>query len=58
MMFEISQDYTNLLPMMITVAIADLVRNYFCSENIFTLQLKRRGYVLPHGLHTRFKKEE
>lgn len=44
---EMLRNYHFILPLLITVLIAYIVRNYFCVENIYTLKLHRRGISLP-----------
>lgn len=50
MVFEMTQNYNNILPVMMTVAFAYLVRIYFSPESIYTLKIFRRGFPLPQGL--------
>lgn len=54
MTFEMTRDYADILPIMITVALAYTIRLRLSNESIYTLKLFRRGYVLPKGLETSF----
>jgi CIC family chloride channel protein len=49
MLFEMTRDYNVILPIIITLAIADAVRRYICPPTIYTLKLLRRGDVVPPG---------
>ena len=51
MIFEMTLDYTIVLPMIVAVAIAVGVRRVLSRENIYTLKLVRRGHVIPKALH-------
>ena len=48
--FEITRDYADILPIMITVALAYATRLRLSSESIYTFKLFRKGIVLPKGL--------
>jgi len=50
MTFEQTRDYGVILPIIITVSIAHIVRMRLCSESIYTLKLSRRGTHVPQGL--------
>jgi CIC family chloride channel protein len=50
MVLEITHGYAALLPIILTVAIAYLVRLWLTPESIYTLKLARRGRTVPHGL--------
>ena len=50
MMFEQTYDYSAMLPVIITVALAYAVRSRLTPESIYTLKLVRRGVSLPRGL--------
>jgi CIC family chloride channel protein len=50
MMFEQTYDYSAMLPVIITVALAYAVRSHLTPESIYTLKLVRRGVTLPRGL--------
>jgi CIC family chloride channel protein len=51
MIFEMTRDYTIVLPMIVAVAVAVGVRRMLSRENIYTLKLFRRGHVIPKALH-------
>ena len=50
MVFEMTRDYTTILPVILTVAIASAVRQWLSPSTIYTLKLLRRGHVVPQGL--------
>ncbi|MGD8430081.1 MAG: chloride channel protein, partial [Ectothiorhodospiraceae bacterium] len=50
MIFEQTRDYSAMLPIITTVALAYASRTYFTSESIYTLKLFRRGFRVPQGL--------
>jgi CIC family chloride channel protein len=50
MIFEQTLDYSAILPIIITVALAYVVRVRLVSESIYTLKLARRGRGVPQGL--------
>jgi CIC family chloride channel protein len=50
MVFEMTRDYTAILPVILTVAIASAVRHWLSPATIYTLKLQRRGHVVPQGL--------
>jgi chloride channel protein, CIC family len=50
MVFEMTRDYTSILPVILTVAIAGAVRQQLSPSTIYTLKLLRRGHVVPQGL--------
>lgn len=50
MLFEMTRDYNAILPVMLTVAIAYMVRKKLSLESIYTMKLWRRGHVVPEGL--------
>jgi chloride channel protein, CIC family len=54
MTFEMTRDYADILPIMITVSLAYATRLKLSRESIYTLKLFRRGYILPKGLETGF----
>jgi len=56
--FEVTQNYSNILPVMITVAFAYLVRAYFSPESIYTLKIFRRGFSLPQGLQANMSRRK
>jgi chloride channel protein, CIC family len=51
MIFEMTLDYSVIIPMTLTVAISHGVRNSLCSESIYTMKLARRGHELPKAMH-------
>jgi chloride channel protein, CIC family len=50
MLFEMTRDYSVILPLMLCVAITYAVRKHFSKANIYTLKLFRRGHIVPEGL--------
>ena len=50
MTFEQTRDYADILPIILSVAIAYAVRVSITNESIYTLKLYRRGQLLPKGL--------
>jgi len=50
MVFEMTRDYTAILPVILTVALASAVRHWLSPATIYTLKLQRRGHVVPQGL--------
>jgi CIC family chloride channel protein len=52
MLFEMTRDYSVILPVMLAVGIAYAVRKRLCNANIYTLKLLRRGHVMPEGLRS------
>lgn len=50
MIFEMSRDYTVILPVILTVATAATVRSWLVPTTIYTLKLVRRNEVVPQGL--------
>jgi len=53
MIFEMTRDYTVILPVILTVALACAVRALLSPPTIYTLKLLRRGAVAPQGLQAR-----
>ncbi len=51
MLFEMTRDYTIVLPMILAVAASVGVRRLLSPESIYTLKLVRRGHVIPDALH-------
>ena len=49
MTFEMTRDYTVILPMILTVTLASAVRQWLLPATIYTLKLQRRGHVVPAG---------
>ena len=54
MIFEMTLDYTVIIPLVITVAIAYQVRYSLLKPSIYTLKLIRRGHDLPESLEANF----
>jgi CIC family chloride channel protein len=50
MTFEMTRDYTVILPVILTVALATAIRQWLLPATIYTLKLQRRGHVVPQGL--------
>ncbi len=50
MIFEMTLDYTVIIPMTITVAISYGVRKLLSRESIYTMKLVRRGHSIPESL--------
>jgi CIC family chloride channel protein len=48
--FELTSQYTIILPLMITCIISTLLATYLRKGNIYTIKLMRRGIVLSKGL--------
>src|SRR5262249_4437848 len=53
MIFEMTRAYTVILPVILTVALASVVRNSLSPSTIYTLKLVRRGEIAPQGLQAR-----
>lgn len=51
MIFEMTLDYSVVLPMTITVAVSYGARKLLSRDSIYTLKLVRRGYAVPDTLH-------
>ncbi len=47
--FEMSNDYRLILPLMMTTVLSALIAHYLHPESIYTLKLVRRGIVFRHG---------
>jgi CIC family chloride channel protein len=52
MIFEMTLDYSVILPMAIAVAISWGVRRILSPESIYTMKLVRHGHYVPQGLQT------
>ncbi len=52
MLFEMTRDYSVILPVMLAVGMAYAVRKRVCNASIYTLKLLRRGHVVPEGLQS------
>ncbi len=50
MIFEMTLDYSVILPITITVVISYAMRTLLIKENIYTLKLVRRGHYMPAAL--------
>lgn len=50
LLFEITQSYHVILPVMICVIIANVVANRLEKDSIFTWELSREGFKLGHGI--------
>jgi CIC family chloride channel protein len=51
MIFEMTRDYSIVLPMILAVAFSLGVRRILSPESIYTLKLARRGHLVPKALH-------
>ncbi len=47
--FEMSNDYRLILPLMLATVISTLLSQYIHKESIYTLKLARRGIIIRHG---------
>jgi CIC family chloride channel protein len=54
MIFEMTLDYTVVLPLAVTVAVSNGIRWVICRESIYTLKLARRGHRMPQALRADF----
>ena len=52
MVTEMTWDFSVVLPIISTVAVAYAVRKALMRESIYTLKLLRRGHVVPEGLES------
>jgi CIC family chloride channel protein len=50
MIFEMTLDYSVVLPMTLTVAVSHGVRRLLLAQNIYTMKLARRGHDMPEAL--------
>ena len=50
MTFEMTRDYSTILPIIITTVLAHMTRKAISEDSIYTLKLVRRGHVVPEGL--------
>lgn len=50
MVFEMTLDYSAIIPMTLTVAISYEVRRLLCRESIYSFKLVRRGHRVPEAL--------
>jgi CIC family chloride channel protein len=51
MIFEMTLDYTIVMPMIVAVATSIGARRVLCRETIYTLKLVRRGQAIPKARH-------
>lgn len=51
MIFEMTRDYSVIIPLMISVSIAYGVRRVYLEASIYDLKLQRRGHYIPVALH-------
>jgi CIC family chloride channel protein len=54
MIFEMTLDYSVIIPMTITVALSYGIRRLLSKESIYTLKLVRHGHYMPEAMHTNF----
>ncbi|MEJ2655994.1 MAG: chloride channel protein [Desulfobacterales bacterium] len=54
MIFEMTLDYTVIIPMTITVAVSYGVRRVLSRQSIYTLKLVRRGNYMPEAMRANF----
>jgi len=52
MIFEMTLDYSIILPITVAVALAYGIRAHWIKESIYTLKLTRRGHTLPDALRS------
>lgn len=52
MTIEQTRDYADVLPIILSVAVAYVIRVKITTESIYTLKLYRRGFSLPQGLQS------
>ncbi len=50
MIFEMTLDYSVVLPMTLTVAVSHGIRRMLLAQNIYTMKLARRGHYMPEAL--------
>ena len=50
MIFEMTLDYSVVLPMALTVAVSHGTRRLLMTESIYTMKLTRRGHTMPEAL--------
>ncbi len=55
MIFEMTLDYSVIIPMTVTVAISYGVRKLLLRESIYTMKLARRGHTIPESLRANFQ---
>lgn len=54
MIFEMTLDYTVIVPMVVTVIISYGIRKWLSKDSIYTLKLTRRGHHVPEALKVDF----
>ena len=54
MLFEMTRDYSIIIPLTITVVAAYGVRKILSRDSLYTLGLKRRGHPIPASLEAYF----
>ena len=54
MTFEMTLDYSVIVPMTLTVAVSYGLRKALLRESIYTMKLARRGHYVPEALQTNF----
>ena len=52
MTFEMTLDYSVILPMTLTVAVSHGLRRLLLEQNIYTMKLARRGHPMPQALQS------
>lgn len=52
MVFEMTRDYSIVLPMIIAVAVAVAVRRLITVESLYTIKLVKRGHFIPQALQS------
>ena len=50
MIFEMTLDYSVVLPMALTVAVSHGARRLLMAQNVYTMKLARRGHYMPEAL--------
>ena len=55
MIFEITRDYTVILPVILIVVLTCTVRSWLSPSTIYTLKLVRRGEIVPQALQARME---
>ena len=52
MVFEMTRDYSIIVPVIVAVALAASVRRALVAETIYTIKLRHRGHHIPKERHT------
>lgn len=52
MIFEMTLDYSVVLPMTLTVAVSYGLRRYLLADSVYTMKLTRRGHATPQALQS------